>query len=178
MNVRSGSGTIRNLLGGSLEKRLARAAARLAAAFPEPHAGPPSDRTIRAYGTALRLALRVDTAQAEELFRQCDHRTPPERYPLSAADEPRLTGADLHAAMVVFEVATRLGLSEWQLRARDRWAELLDDAASTVRAVDRWRALGVLDRDVVTRVLRGYSSRELTAFPRSRRVDVIAQQRK
>jgi molecular chaperone DnaK len=146
---------LRDLLGGSPAKRLARAAARLEAAFPEPPAGPPSDRAVRAYGTALRLALRVDTARAEELFRRYDHRIPPERYPLTAADEPWLIGSDRPAATVVFEVATRLGLPAAQLRARDRLAELLADAASTVRAFDRWRAAGVLDLDVVTRVLRG-----------------------
>jgi molecular chaperone DnaK len=146
---------LRDLLGGSPAKRLARAAARLEAAFPEPPAGPPSDRAVRAYGTALRLALRVDTARAEELFRRYDHRIPPERYPLTAADEPWLIGSDSPAATVVFEVATRLGLPAAQLRARDRLAELLADAASTVRAFDRWRAAGVLDLDVVTRVLRG-----------------------
>jgi hypothetical protein len=40
---------------------------RLAAGFPEPPADAPSDRAIRAYGTALRLALRLDSAQADEL---------------------------------------------------------------------------------------------------------------
>ncbi|MEU8638926.1 Hsp70 family protein [Amycolatopsis sp. NPDC048633] len=152
--------TFRDLLGGGPAKRLARAAARLAAAFPEPPADPPADRAIRAYRTALRLALRVDTARAEELFRRYDHRIPAERYPLTAADEPWLTGSDRPASTVVFEVATRLGLPESRLRARDRLAGLLTDAASTVRAFDRWRAAGVLDLDVVTRVLRRSSAPE------------------
>jgi molecular chaperone DnaK len=151
---------LRDLLGGGPARRLARAAAQLAVAFPEPPTGPPSDRAIRAYGTALRLALRLDPAQAEQLFLRYDHRIPPERYPLSAADESWLTGSDRPAATVVFEVATRLGLPEPQVRARDRLAELLTDAASIVRAFDRWLAVGMLDLDVVTRVLRGRSYRE------------------
>ncbi|MEV6621380.1 hypothetical protein AB0M83_11500 [Amycolatopsis sp. NPDC051106] len=57
-------------------------------------------------------------------------------------------------------MATRLGLPGAQRRGRDRLAELLEDAASIVRAFDRWRALGVLDRDVLTRVLRGHTARE------------------
>ncbi|HET6707106.1 hypothetical protein, partial [Amycolatopsis sp.] len=149
---------LRDLLGGGPANRLARAAARLAAAFPEPPGGPPSDRAIRAYATALRLALRLDSAQAEELFRRYDHRIPPDRYPLKAIDESWPAGSDREAVAVVFEVATRLGLAGPQLRARDRLAELLTDAASIVRAFDRWRALGVLDREVVTRVLRGHTA--------------------
>ncbi|MEV6621381.1 hypothetical protein AB0M83_11495 [Amycolatopsis sp. NPDC051106] len=65
---------LRDLLGGGPASRLARATARLAAGFPEPPGGPPSDRAIRAYGTALRLALRVNTEQAEQLFLRYDHR--------------------------------------------------------------------------------------------------------
>ncbi|WP_410643574.1 Hsp70 family protein [Amycolatopsis sp. lyj-346] len=155
-----GVSPLRDLLGGGPARRLARATARLVAGFPEPPAGAPSDRAIHAYGTALRLALRVDTAQAEQLFLRYDHRIPAERYPLTAADEHRLTGADRPAATVVFEVATRLGLPRAQRRGRDRLAELLTGAASIVRAFDRWRALGVLDRDVVTRVLRGHTFRD------------------
>jgi hypothetical protein len=61
---------LRDPLGGGPANRLTRAAARLAAALPEPPGGPPSDRAIRGYATALRLALRLDSTQAEELFRR------------------------------------------------------------------------------------------------------------
>lgn len=67
-------GTVRDLLGGGPAKRLARAAARLAAAFPDPPACSPSDRAVRLYRNALRLAVRMDAAQAEELFRRYDNR--------------------------------------------------------------------------------------------------------
>jgi len=146
---------------------MSRLADRLATEFSAPAtAGVPSEQAIRDYGRALRLALQTDTPLAAQLVRSYDARIPPERYPLTAADAPWLadvtTHADHHALTVVFEVATRLGRPDLQLRARDRMAELLatsGDANSIVITFDRWRAQEVLDAGTATRVLRGYVGR-------------------
>ena len=150
---------VRDWLAGGAPRRLSRAVDRLAAE-------PASDRAVRDYGRVLRLALRVDTPRAEEVFRSYDGRIPPERYPLTAADEPWLadltTRPDRHALTVVFEVATRLRLPELAARARDRMTELLatgGDANTIVINFDRWRARGLLDAGTVARVLGGYVTR-------------------
>ncbi|MGW0523813.1 Hsp70 family protein [Crossiella sp. NPDC003009] len=158
---------VRDWLAGGAARRLSRAADRLAAGFPEPPSGGvASDGAVRDYGGALRLALRVDPPRAEEIFRSYDARIPPERYPLTAADESWLTElttrADRHALTVVFEVATRLRLPELQIRARDRMTVLLAtgaDADAIVIDFERWRAQGLLEAGTVTRVLGGFVAR-------------------
>lgn len=153
---------VRDWLAGGATRRMARAADRLASGFPQPD-GTASDRAARDYGRALRLALRVDTPRAEEIFRAYDVRVPPERYPLTAVDlAGSATRADRHSLTVVFEVATRLRLPELQGRARDRMTDLLasgGDANTIVINFDRWRAQGLLEAGAVARVLGGYVTR-------------------
>jgi hypothetical protein len=82
---------VRDWLAGGVTRRMSRTVDRLAAAFAETRPDrTATDKAVREYGRALRLALRVDTKQAEALFRTYDARIPPERYPLTAADEPWL----------------------------------------------------------------------------------------
>ncbi len=150
---------LRDWLAGGVERRLSRAADRLAAGF----GGVVGRQVARDYGRVLRLALRVDTARAEELVRLYDARVPGEDYPFSAADAGWLAGlaehADRHVASVVFEVAGRPGLVEAQLRARARLAELMaadGDADIVITWLGRFHARGMLDVPTVTEVLGGY----------------------
>lgn len=155
---------IRDWLAGGAARRMARAVDGLATGFPPD--GAPSDQAARDYRRALRLALRVDTRRAEEVVHAYDARVPAQHYPFTPADGPWLAAltahADRPALTVVFEVAGRLGLPEHRIRARDRMADLLaagGDADTVVVSFDRWRAQGVLDATVATRVLRGYLAR-------------------
>ncbi|TDD46053.1 hypothetical protein E1263_37400, partial [Kribbella antibiotica] len=140
---------------GGAERRLARAVQRLAAEF----GAQPTARAARDYGYALQLALRVDTPKAAELVRRYDAKIPPERYPLSTADEPWLaelvSHADGHVLTALFTVAGRLGLHDLQQKIRDDLAgaaRQAENAAEYFRAHQLFRQAGQYGESV--RVLR------------------------
>jgi molecular chaperone DnaK len=158
---------LRDWLSGGAGRRVARAVERLAGQFPAPHtAALDWERTARAYRRALQLALRAEPAQAEVFFRSYDARIPPDRYPLGAPDRPWLASLtsrpDGHVLTVVFDVATRLGLADLQVLARDRMTALLaqrSDADTVVAHFRRWQEQDMLTGAVVTTVLRKHAAR-------------------
>ncbi|MEV6829457.1 Hsp70 family protein [Amycolatopsis sp. NPDC051102] len=124
------------------------------------------ERAGRAYRRALLLALRAEPGLAAEVFGACDHRIPPERYPLDASDRAWLgaltSRPDRHVLAVVFEVASRLDLADLQVVARDRMVTLLGelgDADLAVRHLLRWWKRRVLTRDVVAAVVTLHAAR-------------------
>ncbi|ALG09713.1 Hsp70 family protein [Kibdelosporangium phytohabitans] len=151
---------VRDRIAGGADRRLSRMAEQLATAFAETP-GAASDKAVRQYGQALRVALRVDSAQAETLFRTYDARIPSERYPFTTADEPWLAESSADSASpVLFDVATRAGLPALQIRVRDRITEHLGgDANQIVANFHRWHGQGLLTADTVTRVLSRYVER-------------------
>ncbi|MDL4775367.1 Hsp70 family protein [Actinomadura xylanilytica] len=139
---------------------------RLEAAFAgDPPAGRQLEKAARDYVRALERALGQDPALALRLFRAYDSRVPGHVY---AAELPAghaellaglAAGTDADALTVTFELATRLGSAPLQRAARDRLADVLGgtgDADRLVAQLDRWRGLGLLDRDTVARSLRGH----------------------
>ncbi|MEU0884067.1 Hsp70 family protein [Lentzea sp. NPDC005914] len=161
---------VQDFLAGGAKRRLARAGDRLALVF----STTPTEKAAREYRRALRLALRVDSAQASVFFQAYDSRIPVERYPFTEADEPWLTGltlrADHHVLTVVFELTTRLHLVKPQIRARDRLTDVLadqSDANTVIFHLHRWQELKLLEPAAVKRILEAYVRRASLESDRS-----------
>jgi molecular chaperone DnaK len=122
----------------------------------------------RAYVRALGLALDADPVLALSLFEAYDDRVPHDLY--GAAFDPddhrrlnELVGKDdRNSLTVVFELATRLRLSDLQRQSRERLAELLGrdgDADRLVSRLQRLQDLGLLEAGTLVRALRGHLTR-------------------
>ena len=163
----SGMGMVDWLAGGS-RRRVERTARRLETTFAaETLVGEAAADAARRYRKALRLALRLQPAQARWWLKSYDHRIPYDCYKLAFRhDRGWLTYVlrvdDPYVAGVVFELATRMRLRPLQGMARDRTVDLLhrqSDANVIVEHCRRWLEEELLDTATLTRSLQPYLAR-------------------
>ncbi|MGH8903908.1 MAG: Hsp70 family protein [Egibacteraceae bacterium] len=155
-----------DLLAGGSERRLRIALARVESAFDEsPLTGGALDRAADAYLCALRLTLHLKPSQALPLLRSYDRHIPGDRYTSAfrPVDRKRLVDLASHAdpavVTVVFELAERLRLDALMRETADRLAVRLGhdgDTDELVAHLVRCQRAHLLDREVLTRWLRGY----------------------
>ncbi|MET7483775.1 Hsp70 family protein [Streptomyces sp. NPDC005538] len=150
-----GTAVLADWLRGGSERRMRRAADRVAATLDfSTLSAVELDRAARYYRQALRLALRRAPAEADRLFDTYDRRIPNAYYAgaFRPQDEPWLAafaaGGDDDTATVLIKLAGRLRLSSLQQLARGVLIRNLArsyDAESLVWHFAHWRVWGLLE---------------------------------
>jgi molecular chaperone DnaK len=158
-----------DLVAGGKRRRLDRVLARLQTTFAASTLeGGALDRAAAAYRDALRLAVRVEPAQAAVLFRSYDSRIPTDCHARSFRPGDRAwlaglaRGDDPAVLTVVLELAARLGLGVPQREAAERLAAVLGrsgDADRLVFHLLRCQQLQLLTAETLTSPLRDHVAR-------------------
>ena len=135
-----------DLLAGGKHRRLRRATAKLERTFQQAPQGGGQSLAVCAseYGKTMRLALRIDPAQAVLLLRSCDERIPPDCYEQTFSRPERdwlgrlARQTNLDTVTVVMELANRLHLDIICREAGDQLALLLARLGDANRLVSHF----------------------------------------
>jgi molecular chaperone DnaK len=157
---------IADLLAGGKANRLRQAVARVEHSFAKPgDTREDSERAASAYARAIRLALRIDPAEARRLCERYDARVRDEHYVEAFADIPAgwvaglASRPDAYTLQVCLSLATRLQLPQAQHTAAEQLALLhaqAGDADALIAHLDLCRRLQLIDRNLIETALRAY----------------------